>query len=86
MGLFGSSGDTSGSYGSGDDAFASKLRSPSSSELDFSDNTGMGSLGRAPAGDDIQSQIQIETQKAELVGQVSKANRYTYFLSSLELI
>ena len=75
MGLFGSSGDTSGSYGSGDDAFASKLRSPSSSELDFSDNTGMGTLGGASAGgDDIQSRIQIETQKAELVGQVSKAN------------
>ena len=76
MGLFGSSGDTSGSYGSGDDAFASKLRSPSSSELDFSDNTGIGALGGAPAGagDDIQSRIQIETQKAELVGQVSKAN------------
>ena len=75
MGLFGSSGDTSGSYGSGDDAFASKLRSPSSSELDFSDNnTGMGTLGGASGGDDIQSRIQMETQKAELVGQVSRVN------------
>ena len=69
MNLFGSSsGDTSSSY-SNNDEFASKLRSPSS-ELDFSDNSGMSSLGGAGASDDIQTRIQIETQKAELVGQV----------------
>ena len=67
MGLFGSSGgDTSGNYGSGDDTFASKLRSPSS-ELDFSDTS--VDTGAATAGD-LQSRIEIETHKAELVGQV----------------
>ena len=70
MGLFGSSGgDTSGSYGSGTDTFASKLRSPSS-ELDLSDGSLGFSGGTMAAGDDIQTRMQIETQKAELVGQV----------------
>ena len=71
MGLFGGSGDTSGSYSGANDTFGSKLRSPSS-ELDFSDSATMGSLGGSNTGsDDIQTRIQIETQKAELVGQVS---------------
>ena len=71
MGLFGGSGDTSGSYSGGNDTFGSKLRSPSS-ELDFSDSATMGTLGGSTGGsDDIQTRIQIETQKAELVGQVN---------------
>ena len=71
MGLFGSSGDTSGSYGS--DSFESKLRKPSN-ELDFSEGSSLDSLGGASANSDIQTRIQIEQQKAELVGQV--ANKY----------
>ena len=69
MGLFGSSGDTSGSYGSASDSFESKLRKPST-ELDFSESSSLDSLGGASANSDIQTRIQIEQQKAELVGQV----------------
>lgn len=50
------------------------MRSPSS-ELDFSDSATMGAFGGTTAGsDDIQARIQIETQKAELVGQIHKLN------------
>jgi hypothetical protein len=71
MGLFGASGDTSGSYSGENETFGSKMRSPSS-ELDFSDSATMGAFGGTTAGsDDIQARIQIETQKAELVGQVN---------------
>ena len=71
MGLFGGSGDTSGSYNSGSDTFESKLRMPSTStELDFSENSSLNTLGSA-SGSDFETRIQIEQQKAELVGQVS---------------
>ena len=84
MGLFGSSGDTSGSYSSGSDGFASKLRSPSS-ELDFSDSSTMGALGNSSASsDDIQTRIQIETQKAELVGQVNMSRMTEHNIGDLK--
>ena len=71
MGLFGGSGDTSGSYNSGSDTFESKLRMPSTStELDFSENSSLNSLGSS-SGSDFETRIQIEQQKAELVGQVT---------------
>ena len=70
MGLFGGSGDTSGSFGSASDTFESKLRTPSTStELDFSESS-LGSLGSGSSSSDFETRIQIEQQKAELVGQV----------------
>ena len=72
MGLFGGSGDTSGSFGSASDTFESKLRTPSTStELDFSESSSLGSLGSGSSSSDFETRIQIEQQKAELVGQVS---------------
>ena len=70
MGLFGGSGDTSGSFGSASDTFESKLRTPST-ELDFSESSSLGSLGGGSSSSDFETRIQIEQQKAELVGQVS---------------
>ena len=69
MGLFGGSGDTSGSFGSASDTFESKLRTPST-ELDFSESSSLGSLGGGSSSSDFETRIQIEQQKAELVGQV----------------
>ena len=70
MGLFGGSGDTSGSFGSASDTFESKLRTPSTTELDFSESSSLGSLGSGSSSSDFETRIQIEQQKAELVGQV----------------
>ena len=79
MGLFGGSGDTSGSYSSGNDTFESKLRMPNtSSELDFSESSSLSSLGSSSSGSDFETRIQIEQQKAELVGQVN------YFVISIK--
>ena len=69
MGLFGGSGDTSGSFGNASDTFESKLRTPST-ELDFSESSSLGSLGGGSSSSDFETRIQIEQQKAELVGQV----------------
>jgi len=73
MGLFGGSGDTSGSFGSASDTFESKLRTPST-ELDFSESSSLGSLGSGSSSSDFETRIQIEQQKAELVGQIHKVN------------
>ena len=68
MSLFGSSGGDTG----GGDPYASKLRSPSSQELDLSLDSGatssFGSSGGAHG--DLETRIQIEQQKAQLMSQV----------------
>ena len=83
MGLFGSSsGDTSGFSGSsgssdrldlsaGLGASDSKLRSPSSS---FSGSSDFGGAVESHENTDIQSFVQIEAQKQQLMSQVSKWN------------
>ncbi len=89
MGLFGfggsSSGDTSGQtssssgldlsgYSSGSsDAYSSKMRSPSSSDYDFSSSSSSFDSMSSTSGD-IQATIQAEQQKMQLMSAVSEGS------------
>ncbi len=88
-----SSGDTSGQtssssggldlsgYSSGSsDAYSSKMRSPSSSDYDFSSSSSSFDSMSSTSGD-VQATIQAEQQKLQLMSAVSKASLHNVISS-----